>query len=275
VTQPLVTVPGPTPTPYGYGLYSVAPPVDSASPRVTMGAQWPVLGCGHAEPLALNCAAQTAPASLVGDEGLPWALAYPFAVVAGVRCKPVGATVQEMRDEARNIMRLSEQWATERGYWRGGVWGPAITDPSWLSADPTVLHATPVSPKAAIGMLEDAITGMTGGVGVIHAPRMALGVLGGDMQLRQQGGRLMTLVDTPVVMGGGYDGTGPDGTRADGEAWVYATGPVQVVRSPVVDLPTDPAMAVDRATNDTLVMAVRNVAVGHACGVAGLRIQLA
>jgi hypothetical protein len=146
-------------------------------------------------------------------------------VVAGVRCKPVGASVDELRDAARAILRLSEQYAVERAFWRGGVWPASVTAGAvFLAQNPTILSATPVSPKAAVGMLEDALVGMSGGVGVIHAPRLALGVLGADGTLRQSGGRLLTLVDTPVALGGGYDGTGPGGTRAAGQAWLYAHG---------------------------------------------------
>jgi hypothetical protein len=276
VTTPLATLTGPTPTAYGYGLYSVASPTDSADPRAGNGAQWPMAGCGVAQAFAVDCPPADSPAALVGDDGLPWVQQFPFGVVAGVRCKPVGSTTDEMRDAARAIMRLSEQYAVERAFARGGVWPATVSaDAGYLAQDPTILSAAAVSPKAAIGMLEAAIVDMTGGVGVIHAPRIALGVLGADMTLRQQGGRLLTLVDTPVAMGGGYDGSGPDGTRPAGEAWVYATGPVQVTRGPVMDLPGDSRLAVDRTTNDTLVMALRIVSVGYACGVVGVPITLA
>jgi hypothetical protein len=267
VTTPLATLTGPTPTAYGYGLYSVASPTDSADPRAGNGAQWPMAGCGVAQAFAVDCPPADSPAALVGDDGLPWVQQFPFGVVAGVRCKPVGSTTDEMRDAARAIMRLSEQYAVERAFARGGVWPATVSaDAGYLAQDPTILSAAAVSPKAAIGMLEAAIVDMTGGVGVIHAPRLAL---------RQQGGRLLTLVDTPVAMGGGYDGSGPDGTRPAGEAWVYATGPVQVTRGPVMDLPGDSRLAVDRTTNDTLVMALRIVSVGYACGVVGVPITLA
>jgi hypothetical protein len=277
VTTPLATLTGPTPTALGYGLYSVASPTDSSDPRTGNGGQWPVAGCGIATAFAIDCPPSETPASLVGDAGLPWVQQFPFGVVAGVRCKPVGSTVDEMRDAARTILRLSEQTAVERAFWRGGVWPAAVSaDARFLAQDPTILSATPVNPKAAIGMLEDALAQLTGGVGVIHAPRIASGVLGADFGLRQQGPRLMTIVDTPVAMGAGYDGSGPDGTRPDGQAWLYATGPVQVTRGPVQDLPSgDARLAVDKTTNDTLVMAARIVSVGYACGVVGVPITLA
>jgi hypothetical protein len=273
-TIPLATLTGPAPVGYGYGLYSVAAPTDSSDPRSVNGGQWPAVGCGVATAFPIDCPPTVAPASLVGDEGLPWVVQYPFGVVAGVRCKPVGATVAEMRDAARAILRLSEQYAVERALWRGGVW-PAAVDAGFLAQDPTVLSATPVSPKAAIGMLEAGLVQLSGGVGVIHAPRLALGELASGMMLRQSGGRLLTLVDTPVAVGGGYDGSGPDGTRPAGQAWVFATGPVQVTRGPIEDLPADARLGVDRATNDALVMATRTVSVGYACGVLAVLTDLA
>jgi hypothetical protein len=273
VTAPLATLTGPAPTGYGYGLYSVAAPADSTDPRAVNGGQWPALGCGVAKPFAIDCPPASAPASLITGSGLPWVSQFPFGVVAGVRCKPVGASVDELRDAARAILRLSEQYAVERALWRGGVW-PAGTVGEFLARNPTILSATPVSVKAAIGMLEDALVGMSGGVGVIHAPRLALGALTADWPVRQSGGRILTMVDTPVVFGGGYDGSAPGGGRPAGTAWVYATGPVQVTRGPVQDLPSDPRLAVDRATNDALVMAVRVVSVGYACGVVGVPVTL-
>lgn len=276
MTTPLATLTGPTPTGYGYGLYSVASPTDSVDPRTGNGGQWPALGCGVARAFAIDCPPAGAPSSLVSAGGLPWVSQYPFGVVAGVRCKPVGASTDELRDAARAILRLSEQYAVERAFWRGGVWPAGVgAGAGFLAQNPTILSATPVSPKAGLGMLEDALVGLSGGVGVIHAPRLASALLGADVTLRQQGGRLLTLVDTPVAMGGGYDGSGPGGTRPAGQAWLYGTGPVQVTRGPVDDLPSDPRLAVDRTSNDALVMAVRVVSVGFACGVVGVPITLA
>jgi hypothetical protein len=102
-------------------------------------------------------------------------------VVAGVRCKPVGTTVAEMQTAARAILRLSEQYAVERALWRGGVWPDTVTaEAGFLAQDPTILSATPVSAKAAVGLLEDGLVQLSGGVGVIHAPRLALGVIASD-----------------------------------------------------------------------------------------------
>jgi hypothetical protein len=183
-------------------------------------------------------------------------------VVAGVRCKPVGASTDELRDAARAILRLSEQYAVERALWRGGVWPAGDGGAVFLAQNPTILSATPVSPKAAIGMLEDALVGLSGGVGVIHAPRLALGVLGADGTLRQSGGRMLTLVDTPVALGGGYDGSGPGGGRPAGTGVGVRDGAGAGDPGAGDDLPSDPRLAVNRATNDALVMAVRVVSVG-------------
>jgi hypothetical protein len=274
--SPLANLTGPTPTGYGYGLYSVAAPTDTADPRSGNGGQWPAVGCGVAQAFPIDCPPTVAPASLVSEDGLPWVSQFPFGVVAGVRCKPVGTTVAEMQTAARAILRLSEQHAVEKALWRGGVWPDAVTaEAGFLAQDPTILSATPVSPKAAVGLLEDGLVQLSGGVGVIHAPRLALGVIASDWPLRQSGGRLLTLLDTPVALGGGYDGSGPDGTRVAGQAWLYATGPVQITRGPVQDLPSDARLAVDRSTNDALIMATRTVSAGYACGVLGVPVTLA
>jgi hypothetical protein len=276
VTVPLVTVSGPTPTPYGYGLYSVAAPSDSADPRTQKGVQWPLSGCGVAQPFAIDCPPTQSLPALVTKTGLPWVNAYPFGVVAGVKCKPVGTPVDELQAEARQILRLSEQWAVERAYWKGGVWPASVLDEAYLaSAGATILNGgTAVSARAAVGILEDALGGMSGGVGVIHLPALAAGLLD-DLGVRQQGGRLMTKLDTPVACGRGYDGTSPANARPAGTAYFYATGPVQVTRGPVIDLPSNADVAVDRSTNEASVWAARIVSVAHSCGVVGVNVTLA
>jgi hypothetical protein len=275
MTTALFTAPTPALTATGYGLLSVATVTDSTDRHAQGGSQWQTTGCGVATPFAIDCAPSESLPSLTGTGGLPWVTGYPFGVVAGVSCKPVGMDVADLADEARTILRLSEQHAIERAFWKGGVWPAGVASPHLASPAAQVLTTGPVSPKAALGMLEQAIGDMTGGIGVIHAPRLAVGQLGGDMGLRQQGGRLLTLLDTPVAMGIGYDGTGPDGTRTAGQAWVYATGPVQVVRGQAFDLPADPRYAVNRETNETTVQAARIVSVAHACGIVAAQVNLA
>jgi hypothetical protein len=271
-TTPLFGVAEPTPQPVGYGLYSAATVLDPADPKAQNGVQWEPSTCGVASPFKVRC---PTPDPLPAPNGWPVVQAYPFGVGAGVACKTVGISTADLRDRARNLLRLTEEHAVEFGYWTGQFYDPSVPGMYLAHTDATVLSVTPVAPKAALGMLEDAIGDMTGAVGVIHAARHAVGVLASDMGLRQQGGRLLTILDTPVAAGAGYPGTGPDGTRPAGTSWLYATGAVQVVRGPVQDLAPNPRDSLDRSTNDARVHAVRLVSPGHNCGVVAVPINLA
>jgi hypothetical protein len=55
VTTPLATLTGPAPTGYGYGLYSVASPTDSADPRAVTAGSGPPWGAGWREAFPIDC----------------------------------------------------------------------------------------------------------------------------------------------------------------------------------------------------------------------------
>lgn len=141
-----------------------------------------------------------------------------------------------------------------------------------------VLNPTPgaaVSFAQGLGLLEQWVGSANGAVGIIHAPRTVLGTMTG-LHVRSDGGKLRTLVGTLVAAGTGYTGCGPSGAApATGTTWLYATGPAQVLRSPVLDLPADPRLAVDRSSDATKILAERYVAVGHDVGAAAVLVNLA
>ena len=269
VTPP-ADVAEPTPEAAGFGLYSVARVLDGDT-RTQSGVRWEPSVCGVAGAFPVGCA-ETSGWPLPYVDGIPTVEAAPFGVSAGQECKLVGTTLDRLRDLAAARLRWTEQTAVERAYWTGEPFGAGVVTPHLADPDAVeVLAAAPVDPKLAVGLLEEYLGGITGVVGVLHAPR----VLSEVLPTSEKGGVLRTKLGTRVAFGTGYPGTGPDGApRPAGVAWVYATGPVQVVRSEVLNLPNDPRDALDRETNDARVQAVRIVSVGHSCGLAAVPVTL-
>jgi len=262
---PLHDVEEPTPETAGYGLYSVAVPVDDPDPHAANGVQWEPTICGLATTFPVGCAVES---PFPGDvpEGTDLVQAPPIGVHAGIQCKPVGTTLEHLRDVARARMRLTEQTAVERAYWTGEGWAPDV-EPVHLAdaVAAEILSGTALKPALAFGRLEEAIGLMTGAVGVIHAPRVAFQALKG--MVSESRGVMRTELGTKVVFGTGYPGSGPAGqARTDEATWLYATGPVKVVRRPVIDLPENLPEALDRETNVATVQTARIVSVGHSCG---------
>jgi hypothetical protein len=260
----------------GFGLYSAFPPLDPGGDREAgrfqNGVTFEPSICGvpGAFPVGCPTPADTFPLDVV--EGLEQVTALPFGVSSGVTCKPVGTPISRLRELARTRLRLAEQFAVEHAYWTGDVLDDASPRLA-AGADVTVLSGTAVKAAIAVGLLEEALGGMTGALGVIHAPRYAFGVLKGFVADKR--GVMRTELGTRVVFGSGYPGTGPAGqARTPESTWVYATGPGLVARGPVLDLPGDDREALDRETNVATVQAVRIVSVGHSCGLVAVPVNL-
>lgn len=278
VTPP-ADVAEPTPEAAGYGLYSGISVLDPDDAHVQSGVRWEPTVCGVAGAFPVNCAS-TAGWPLPTFDGIPLVDAAPFGVSSGQDCKIVGTPIERLRALARARLRYTEQRAVENAYWTGDVFTDGVVSPHLAAGDAatpgglvTVLSDVAVKPAVGLGLLEEAIGNFTGAVGVIHAPRVGVGVLGS--QVSESRGRLLTKVGTRVVFGTGYPGSGPDGqARTDEATWLFATGPVQVVRGPILDLPGEDREALDRETNIALVQAVRIVSIGHSCGLVAVPINL-
>jgi hypothetical protein len=113
--------------------------------------------------------------------------------------------------------------------------------------------ATSTTIPDGISYLEQAIAA-THRAGVIHMPSWVafwLSTVGGGGVLTQVGNKLYTVNGTLVIADFGYTGGAPDGqpdTFAT-EAWIYATGPVETLRTAPVIIPETIAEALDRLSN--------------------------
>jgi hypothetical protein len=200
--------------------------------------------------------------------------ATPFTVYAEFECSPVGLT--DAATVAEDALARVEQQQVEAAFWTGTAGGQAIVFPH-LAADAEVLDAQDIvlqptaSPAVtgadvahALGELEADLADCYSGQGLIHVPRHALPTLAAWNLVTERDGRLYTTGGNLIVVGGGYTGSGPDGTApAAGTAWIYATGAAFGYRSDVFF--TDVRDSLDRSANTLSMIAERTYVLGFTC----------
>ena len=146
----------------------------------------------------------------------------PFQVYESNECVTLG--FDEGLARATRRLSLHEQWHVERH-----------VDATVFRTDVEVLNGgNALELLAAIGLLEDVIADRYGGIGVLHVARDVYPYFLRDNLIRRDAARNRTPLDNLWAIGAGYSNTSPAGVPApDGQAWVYATGPVTARRSNV------------------------------------------
>lgn len=208
--------------------------------------------------------------------------ATPFTVYAEFDCSPVG--LGDAQSIAQDALARVEQLQVEEAFWTGVAGGQAVVFPH-LAANAEVLDgevvlqsvATPTVTGAdvahALGVLEQQLAGCYAGQGLIHVPRSALATLAAWNLLEQRDGGLFTPGGNRIVAGGGYTGTGPDGTTpADGTTWIYATGAAWGYRSDVYFSQVRDSL--NRSSNTLRLLAERNYLIGFECCLLAAHITL-
>lgn len=179
-------------------------------------------------------------------------------------------------DRIERIKRQLEgvtQHAIELEFWDGAIRkGESHANLALSDAAATILNSgNALSPRRAIALLEHYIgqTSDGGEQGIIHMTRDVAALLASNsnMLFHEVGKEhLQTLGGTPVVVGSGYTGTGPDGaanaTASDTNKWIYATGTVRtyVGEVDVVNDNLSQAYDVSGNANDMRLKAVRPAA---------------
>lgn len=165
------------------------------------------------------------------------------------------------------------QHAMELELWDGAIRkGESHENVALSAATATVLNSgAALSPRRALALLEHSIGLASDGgeQGIIHMTRDVAALLASNsnMLFHEAGNdHLQTLGGTPVIVGSGYSGTGPDGdTNAAATAsnkWIYATGTVRtyVGNVDVVNDSLAQAYDVSGNANDMRLKAVRPAA---------------
>jgi hypothetical protein len=101
-----------------------------------------------------------------------------------------------------------------------------------MATDLTPTSGTPVTNiKYAIGVLEQYAADSYAGLPLLHGNRAAVSLMS-DFITDTGGFKLFTKQGTPIANGGGYGPEGPD-TAGAGEAWLYISGAVTILRGPL------------------------------------------
>ncbi|WJZ48517.1 hypothetical protein [Actinomycetia phage DSL-LC01] len=180
-------------------------------------------------------------------------------------------------DRIARISRQLEgvtQKAIETELWDGAIRkGQSHANKALTTNTSTLLNSgTAMDVYKAIALLEHKIAtdSPCGEQGVIHMTRDAAALLAREGQLLFHDrvvGHLQTVGGTPVIIGNGYSGTGPDGDNhaaaTDGNKWMYATGTVKVYlgKVDVVNDGLSQAYNVSGNQNDMRLKAIRPAAV--------------
>lgn len=166
------------------------------------------------------------------------------------------------------------QHAMEVELWDGAVRkGESHANVALSDASATILSSgTALSPRRALALLEHEIGQASHGgeQGIIHMTRDVAALLASNSNmLFHEAGKehLQTLGGTPVIVGSGYSGTGPDGatgaTATAANKWIYATGTVRTYVGDVDVVNDNLAQAYDVSgnANDMRIKAIRPAAV--------------
>lgn len=209
--------------------------------------------------------------SAKAPDALPAAVEFePFGVWTGVTCSTFGFQARDYQGQARRQLAAFQSRYIEREFWRGDQARTSAWPNRYLThLDNDVLTAGATTPRQALACLEQALFECGFGQrGVIHATPQVVTEWAAENLVRREGGIILTVLDTIVVAGSGYDGSGPQVAAggapvaaADGSVWAYATGMVEVRLSDVEVLTPSLREATDRSANTVTVIAERLAAV--------------
>lgn len=143
--------------------------------------------------------------------------ARPFGIWSADECSSFGFGARDWEGRALRQLEASTPWEVEREFWHGNLAGAVGTEESGNRFLADAAHVTDITPGSGavsvvngIACLEQALgdTGY-GGQGMIHVSRKVLIQASADRLLHRTGNVLLTDVDTVVVPGTGYTGSGP------------------------------------------------------------------
>lgn len=252
-------IPGPLAVPSPVGLIQSSPTVnDPPGTRWQAGFDYDVEGCsgGHTrDPRDHSTKDIEAPATNPSWD--------PYLVWGGERCSTLGSAARDWQARARRLLAACEGAQIEEEFWTGAVAKAESFPNRYLaSEDSDVLTDSdePTSLTDSLACLEQYLADCNCGQrGMIHATRQIVTHWTGLNLVRREGNLLLTIHNSIVVPGSGYDGSGPLGqAAAEGSIWAYATGLVEVRRDSDIQVLGGPnSEGVDRATNTMEIRAER------------------
>lgn len=194
----------------------------------------------------------------MGAGDIPSQMEGTFQVYLPAFCTAasVGPNPTYFTDQLRLAFLAYEGAGVERVLATGdghGTLGPYLGDTNM-----EVLGGGVVSSLRALEVLEKRIA--QNGTGMIHATPEVATAWAADSLLTTSGPVRKTVANgTPVAIGPGYIDVTPVGEAAPAadQSWAFASGPIQIYRGEIEEVPANYAEAIDRSTNDVLFMAER------------------
>lgn len=263
-----------------YGLFNVIPPKTLPDLHAFAGGVWwrEVL-CTHIEAFIDQCPPDQFTKSKEKD--LEFCYADPFVVKGSFTCSPVGFTPSEAFEIARKRLLAWESFEVEKVLWTG-VTADGTVNPSFAfgntSCGITPVDLTPggpVTPAAALALLENALTAVVPGGGIVFAPYGAASFFAASKILDKDGESYYTKTGYPMVFGAGFPGSGiANAVAPSGATTLFATGPMAVWNSNVIMVPDELGETVNRSLNDITVYAERFYSVGFSCALFKVDMEL-
>lgn len=252
IMPPLYTDPPPA-GPVRYGLFTAARGPLELPPHARMGGiEFEPDTCGVAYAYTAACPATDQAEKTFDTAGS--VQAEPYVIYASIVCAPTGRTPAEQSRRAVARLLAGEQTVAEAALWSGAGVGAA---PTLTGAGATVVTSTLTGFAARIGALEAAFYAEHGYQGTIHVNSAAAETAAAAHTVEQNGAVKQTKLGSIWSFGAGYGTTGPAGAAADaGSVWAFITPPVTLWRATDINTP-DPAMTLDRATNQMYALAER------------------
>ena len=273
ISPPGLVVPGPkiVTTPR-YGLLSTIEPVELDEPHAWAGGvEWEFDLCTSVEAFTDQCPPATG-YTMMTEGDLEFCHADPFVVKSSFKCATVGLSVEKAVNIAKRRLQAWESYQVEKVLWTG-VTSTGVINPSFAFGNDTCeiepVNITTIGALdvvAGIGALEEALTDVVPGGGIIHVPYGLASYLADKGLLERQGDLYFSATGFPIIIGAGYPGSGPANVPADpGTTWIFGTGPVGIWRSESFMVPEDGFEGFDRFRNDLVVFSERFYAVGFSC----------
>ena len=201
-------------------------------------------------------------------------LIKPFFIEATEDISTFGYLGLDRVARIKRQIEAGSQKAIEKELWDGEIRKGETHENRALSSDTALIlgSGAALSPKRALALLEQGIAEASqfGEQGLIHMTRDVAALLSSNsnMLFHDKGKEhLQTLGGTPVIVGNGYSGIGPDGDEnaeaSDTNKWIYATGTVKVYLGDVDVVNDNLAQGYDVSgnANDMRLKAIRPAAV--------------
>lgn len=237
-------VEAPAVVPHPFGLFSQAEPRLTTDDHWRLGVQWQTQACIEDYITTGPCISND-PNPLTSNSACTIKQYEPFTVYAYNTDPIPGHSLAEHRDQTVQRLINAEQLAVERKLW----------DEMIANADATI-DASAYTPTYALAVAEQAIAEAYPGTGIIHMSRQAATVLWENLMI--SGGRMQTLIGTPVVIGAGYDN---DSGAPIATSDLFVTGPVILYRG---DVDTR-EQAINMSHNEVSYIAQRDYVLGWDC----------